>query len=676
MLEKFRLTRLGMYSILGVFIFSLFLRFYNLGARSVHHDESLHGFFSWQFSNGSGYDHNPLMHGMFWFIANGSVFFLFGDNDFTLRLLSAIFGTILVLTPILLKDRIGLLASLILSIIFAISPHLLYFSRFARNDIIMAVWTMGLLIFFWKYIETSRMSNLYILVIFLALSFVTKETSYITVFIFGIWLLFKSRSDLYRVVFRRKGFKGVNPHTDLFVILFTLCLPLSAPLIGLFQDLIGVILIAKEGTVGVSTGLPSGGLGYAIAVIVSIVFFTISAVIGLLWGGKKWLTIASIFWGLYFLFYSTLFTNVPGIGTGLWQSLGYWISQQDVARGGQPWYYYFVIFSNYEFLPFICGVIAIIYYSFNGDSFKKFLVFWSVLTFILYSLSSEKMPWLTVNVVLPFIILTAVFSADLIRKSYEKKFSFELNSISFLTPVVLIVTLISVLLTDWSILSLESFFTIWIYITLLIVSFYYVFYCARKYGFKETSIRMLLTLFIILTIFTLKISIQSSFDNPDIPDEMIVYTQTTPHIHALSKQIYLRSLKELGDRETEIIIDTSDAYTWPWAWYLRDYRNTNYIDFGTNDQVISESPDILIIHERNRDKVEKALGDKLIYYKQEIIPHRWWFPEVYRISSYNDFFNKLTEYQQWKKMIKYFLFRDLESSIGSVKAIVYFKSDY
>ena len=48
----------------------------------------------------------------------------------------------------------------------------------------------------------------------------------------------------------------------------------------------------------------------------------------------------------------------------------------------------------------------------------------------------------------------------------------------------------------------------------------------------------------------------------------------------------------------------------------------------------------------------------------------------HHLDSYNDFFNKLTEYQQWKKMIKYFLFRDLESSIGSVKAIVYFKSDY
>src|SRR5262245_15722728 len=28
------------------------LRFYDLGARAIHHDESLHAFYAWQFSNG------------------------------------------------------------------------------------------------------------------------------------------------------------------------------------------------------------------------------------------------------------------------------------------------------------------------------------------------------------------------------------------------------------------------------------------------------------------------------------------------------------------------------------------------------------------------------------------------------------------------------------------------
>ena len=108
-----------------------------------------------------GFEHNPLMHGVFWFLANGTIFFLFGDNDFTLRVLSAIFGIILVLIPILLlKDKIGFLPSFIMSLLFTISPHLLYFSRFARNDIIIVVWTMGLFVFLWRYLEKRQNSSL------------------------------------------------------------------------------------------------------------------------------------------------------------------------------------------------------------------------------------------------------------------------------------------------------------------------------------------------------------------------------------------------------------------------------------------------------------------------------------------------------------------------------------
>ena len=50
-----------------IFIFALYLRLHSLGDRAVHHDESLHGYFSYQMYIGNGYEHNPLMHGIFLF---------------------------------------------------------------------------------------------------------------------------------------------------------------------------------------------------------------------------------------------------------------------------------------------------------------------------------------------------------------------------------------------------------------------------------------------------------------------------------------------------------------------------------------------------------------------------------------------------------------------------------
>ena len=46
----------------------------------------------------------------------------------------------------------------------------------------------------------------------------------------------------------------------------------------------------------------------------------------------------------------------------MWRGLGYWIAQQDVARGNQPWYYYFVITPLYEFLPLALAIAAALYY--------------------------------------------------------------------------------------------------------------------------------------------------------------------------------------------------------------------------------------------------------------------------------------------------------------------------
>ena len=65
---------------------------------------------------------------------------------------------------------------------------------------------------------------------------------------------------------------------------------------------------------------------------------------------------AGIFWAIELLFFTTFLTNGQGIGTGLIGSLGYWIDQQEVMRGGQPWYYFWVLVPLYEFLPLVLSI--------------------------------------------------------------------------------------------------------------------------------------------------------------------------------------------------------------------------------------------------------------------------------------------------------------------------------
>jgi predicted membrane-bound mannosyltransferase len=85
--------------------------------------------------------------------------------------------------------------------------------------------------------------------------------------------------------------------------------------------------------------------------------------------------------------------------------MGYWIAQQEVARGNQPWYYYFVGLSVYELLSLVFGTLGAIYSLKRGDVFGLALAFWTGLTLLAYTIGSEKMPWLLVNITLPFILL-------------------------------------------------------------------------------------------------------------------------------------------------------------------------------------------------------------------------------------------------------------------------------
>ena len=183
------------------------MRLWDLGFRAVHHDESLHSFYSWQLAQGSGFRHDPLMHGPFQFEATAAIFFIFGDSDYTSRLLYAVAGIALVALPLFFRSRLGRLGALFTSVMLAFSPALLYFSRFARNDILMAVWALGLVICMWRYIDADSKGEgknryIYIAAALLALAFASKETAYLITALLGLflalWLLFMNAPRILR----------------------------------------------------------------------------------------------------------------------------------------------------------------------------------------------------------------------------------------------------------------------------------------------------------------------------------------------------------------------------------------------------------------------------------------------------------------------------------------------
>ena len=119
------------------------------------------------------------------------------------------------------------------------------------------------------------------------------------------------------------------------------------------------------------------------------------------------------------------------------------------------------------------------------------------------------------------------------------------------------------------------------------------------------------------------------------------------------------------------MIDSSDGYTWPWAWYLRDFKNTDYVDFDNFNKDSELHADVLIIHERNQVKVEKSYGEKLNSYNYNLIPHRWWFPETYRGLTFGKLVSGTFSGDTWRTFYDYFIHRKLSQSIGSEDVIIY-----
>ena len=83
---------------------------------------------------------------------------------------------------------------------------------------------------------------------------------------------------------------------------------------------------------------------------------------GVLWKPKLWAINAVIFYGFFTVFlHTSVFTNGQGFFTGMVGSLGYWLSQQSVNRGTQPWYYYsFLQIPMYEYLAALGTILGFI----------------------------------------------------------------------------------------------------------------------------------------------------------------------------------------------------------------------------------------------------------------------------------------------------------------------------
>ncbi len=174
---KFTVEHLIIILILSMTVLS---RFIILGERVMSHDEVNHVVPAYTFYQGGGYRYDPVTHGPIQFHMITLSYFLFGDSDFSARVPDALFGIAVVAFALFaFKRYLGRVGALVAGFMFMISPYILYYSRYTRNEIYIVFWGMALIWGVLRYLELGKKSTLLFITIITALHFTDKATSYI-----------------------------------------------------------------------------------------------------------------------------------------------------------------------------------------------------------------------------------------------------------------------------------------------------------------------------------------------------------------------------------------------------------------------------------------------------------------------------------------------------------------
>lgn len=665
-----------------------FTRFWNLGERALHHDESLHTYYSWIFSTGGSYTHDPLMHGPFLFHANALVYLLFGDNDATSRFMPALFGTILVGLPWLLRGSqfLGRWGALFTSALFLISPSFLYYSRYIRHDMYTVVGSLLLFIAIVRYAEAPRRGWLVLGGASIGFLFTNHEIVFALLAIFAGFLyaamLF---GPLRRFLPIHLAIGGVSAAILLASYIITTAwepLPpipwkdltrpeasypptqtqqrefyvnlLTHPLTLTFVVVLIAAIVALRWAVRHWNPKRVDEEGYIDATIGHARPRSYSWGIARAWDdrpGLQWALIAGA--AIFVTLFTTMFTNLRGLTSSTFATDGtllYWLGQQDVQRGEQPWFYFLLLTPQYELvaLAFGLGALGLTAWrawrapSSERQQFRLFLAVWFLGMFAGLSYAGEKMPWLIVHFTLPLTLLAGGLLGEIVERRLAPRPA-RADGYGWLAP-----TLIAGLLAAggaWLILAGrlsspvyalnsdntwvrqvgDSALDHWWQLALppLAAGALIAIGVALR-GFRPTGRATVAALAVGLVLLQVHAGWRLSFLEGDTARDGLIYNTTTPDVTRMVNEMTSLSNELTGGLNLEVGYD--GATSWPLQWYLRDFTNRRFL--GSSFTNLSDDMAVVIVGDENRDKI----GDNLNGYTAQPYVLRWHEPEsrIYR----------------------------------------------
>jgi len=180
----------------GIVLLGLILRWTLLDMRPYHHDESLHGMYGryfYDFPNSNFYKYDPMLHGPMLYNCMRFIYAMFGDSLLAARTPVCIMGSLFMFVPLLYRAYLKPATTLLVTGTIALSPTMIYWSRFLRED----YWVISgmLFTFFGFTIARASWRPLFVL-LGLTIQWCTKENVFVSIAILCGYLAFEMAFQL------------------------------------------------------------------------------------------------------------------------------------------------------------------------------------------------------------------------------------------------------------------------------------------------------------------------------------------------------------------------------------------------------------------------------------------------------------------------------------------------
>jgi DNA-binding beta-propeller fold protein YncE len=256
-----------------------------------------------------------------------------------------------------------------------------------------------------------------------------------------------------------------------------------------------------------------------------------------------------------------------------------------------------------------------------------FIGYWAITSILLFSLAGERMPWITVHMALPMILLSGWAIGQFIKTIdwkdlYSRK--------GWLIAILLVLFLFSGIKmlggllgnnppfqgSELNQLQATSNFLASTLIT--VISFIGLLIYGRGLNISQLRRMGWIIVLATLSVLTARTAFRAAYINDDLATEYMVYAHSAPGV-----KIVMREVEDLSQRTKDglsIDVGFDDDVSWPFTWYLRNYSQQHY--FGANPTRELLDYPLIIVGDNNWGKIEPLLKSR--YYSHEY--NRMWWP--------------------------------------------------